>query len=126
MAHTTQLSGHSDSTSSASAALTVTRVLDALLIALVVIGLVPAVIIGALGFVLPPLATLLIGLGVALIVTPVGARLGRSVYRSSSDGARPWFTRPVLQPKVRRVLLGYFGLLFRLDHSRLDNGQVLG
>jgi hypothetical protein len=87
MAPVVQLSGHSAATGSASAALTVGRVVDATLISLVVVGLAPAIIIGALGFILPPLATLGIGLGVALIVMPVGARLGAYVYRVSSSPA---------------------------------------
>ena len=126
MAPVVQLSGHSAATGSASAALTVGRVVDATLISLVVVGLAPAIIIGALGFILPPLATLGIGLGVALIVMPVGVRLGAYVYRVSSDGFRPWFVRPLLQPRVQRGLLRYLGLVFRLDKSRLGSGKALG
>jgi len=126
MAPVVQLSGHAAATGSGSAALTVGRVVDATLIALVVVGLAPAIIIGALSFILPPLATLGIGLGVALIVMPVGARLGAYVYRVSADGSRPWFVRPLLQPTVQRVLIRYFGLVFRLDKPRLDSGKVLG
>lgn len=103
----------------------VTRIIDAALVAVLAVGVAPAIILGVVGLYITPWLTSALGGVVALAAMPAGARLGRYVYHSSSAGSRPWFARPLLGLRVRRWLICYLGLEFKLGSSRLGSGKAL-
>lgn len=97
-----------------SSSLEVTRVIDAALVSLLAVGLLPAITLGLAGLWMTPWITSLIGVLVALVAMPAGGRLGRYVYMSSSAGSAPGFARPLVGLTVRRWLIRYLGLEFKV------------
>lgn len=91
-----------------------TRIIDAALVSLLAVGLLPAITLGVAGLWMTPWITSLIGGALAVVAMPAGGRLGRYVYQSSAAGITPRFARPLLGLRVRRWLIRYLGLEFKV------------